>query len=398
MKPFLVTAMALLVAATAAADTFVVTKETDDDGPCTPDDCALREAVLAANALPGPDVIEIPGGTYQLSLVGPVPEELGQTGDLDIVDDVTIQGDTQLPVTVVGDGTDRVFHILGGTTVEMSHLTITGGTSQAGGGGIVDNGLYFTLRDSTITGNFSAGDGGGIFVGAGRQHVIERCTISNNRTARIRQGGGIFSGLSNVFSFLDIRDSTVHHNSAGQGGGIYAFGTANYNLVNLTISDNEGRDIPFSDGLVGDLANRLTLTNSLFVNNECGYILSIPQSNGHNMEGPTDTCFVPGTTDRRGVADLLLGPLADNGGPTMTQALLAGSPAIDAGRDADCPPVDQRGVARPMDGDVDRVPRCDIGAFEVEGPGALAIPATGTLGLLFLALLVAAGGVAALRR
>jgi hypothetical protein len=62
----------------------------------------------------------------------------------------------------------------------------------------------------------------------------------------------------------------------------------------------------------------------------------------------------------------LLGPLADNGGPTQTHALLPSSPAIDAGDNNGCPPTDQRGVARPSG------LACDIGAYEVEGePAAL---------------------------
>ena len=61
-------------------------------------------------------------------------------------------------------------------------------------------------------------------------------------------------------------------------------------------------------------------------------------------------------------ADPLLGPLQNNGGPTDTQALGAGSPAIDAGDPATCSATDQRGVARPQRA------RCDIGAFEYVPP------------------------------
>jgi hypothetical protein len=60
----------------------------------------------------------------------------------------------------------------------------------------------------------------------------------------------------------------------------------------------------------------------------------------------------------------MLGPLADNGGPTETHALLPGSPAIDTANDASCPAIDQRGEARPFDGDGDGMAHCDIGSVE----------------------------------
>jgi CSLREA domain-containing protein len=115
-----------LWASAGFAETFVVTKEDDDDGPFTPDDCALREAVLAANASPEADVILVPGGTYQLSLIGPVEENASQTGDLDIHGDLEIRGDPMSPVTIVGDGTDRVIQVGTFGTVEISQVTITG--------------------------------------------------------------------------------------------------------------------------------------------------------------------------------------------------------------------------------------------------------------------------------
>ena len=61
------------------------------------------------------------------------------------------------------------------------------------------------------------------------------------------------------------------------------------------------------------------------------------------------------------VTDAGIGALADNGGPTLTHGLLAGSPAIDAGDAGACPATDQRGVARPLGAG------CDIGAYEADG-------------------------------
>jgi hypothetical protein len=83
-------------------------------------------------------------------------------------------------------------------------------------------------------------------------------------------------------------------------------------------------------------------------------------SNGHNLA--TDgTCNLVAAGDQANT-DPVLGPLADNGGPTRTHALLPGSPAIDAADPGQCPVADQRGIARPQG------PSCDVGAFEREQP------------------------------
>jgi hypothetical protein len=82
----------------------------------------------------------------------------------------------------------------------------------------------------------------------------------------------------------------------------------------------------------------------------------IIQSAGHNLDSD-GSCFLTATGDLP-KHNPLLGPLAFNGGPTETQALLAGSPAIDAGATDGCPQFDQRGVARPQGR------ACDIGAYE----------------------------------
>jgi len=100
---------------------------------------------------------------------------------------------------------------------------------------------------------------------------------------------------------------------------------------------------------------------------------------GYNLTDDTSCGFTePGDLV---VADAMLGPLQDNGGPTETHDLLPGSPAIDAGS-MDCPPpdTDQRGVARPQGMD------CDIGAVEYlpEPRGALVLIAgAGFLGFLY---------------
>lgn len=72
-----------------------------------------------------------------------------------------------------------------------------------------------------------------------------------------------------------------------------------------------------------------------------------------NKPGDQSLVMVPG-----------LGPLASNGGPTQTHAVLKGSPAIDRGAISSCPGTDQRGKRRPQNGDGKGTSRCDVGAFE----------------------------------
>jgi hypothetical protein len=84
----------------------------------------------------------------------------------------------------------------------------------------------------------------------------------------------------------------------------------------------------------------------------------INESRGYNLDSGT-TCGLTKTTDLTNT-NAMLGSLANNGGPTLTMALLPGSPAIDHGGTAanGCPATDQRGVSRPQG------PACDIGAYE----------------------------------
>jgi len=82
--------------------------------------------------------------------------------------------------------------------------------------------------------------------------------------------------------------------------------------------------------------------------------------------GPTDITATSNGNDPTTLANILNTTLANNGGPTRTHALVAGSPAIDMVTDGTCPPPlrDQRGVRRPQDGNHDGAAKCDTGSFE----------------------------------
>jgi hypothetical protein len=139
-------------------------------------------------------------------------------------------------------------------------------------------------------------------------------------------------------------------------------------LINSTVAGNSGVE---SGSAIENLEN--TLVRGTLIEGDCAAV-AIIRSEGGNLESPGDTCGFD--SDRGDLFDvtaeqLNLGPLQDNGGPTMTHALLPGSVAIDQIPDADCVDADgqplttdQRGLPRPA-GTTDPK-KCDIGAFEVQ--------------------------------
>ena len=266
----------------------------------------------------------------------------------------------------------------GRSTVEISGSTISGNSASIAYGGFYSVGSA-TVTGSTVSGNkATAGDFGGIFVDGAL--TVTDSTISGN-TARNWYGGiranstlklinSTVSGNTAqryggiwVSGALTLTNSTVSGNSAtaGDSGGIYAFGAVTLN--NSTIYGNSA--VTSGGGVYGFGGAGLfsmTATNSIIANNtggDCFKTGGTFTSNGYNIDSD-NTCNLVGIGDQPNttVATLNLAALANNGGPTQTHALLAGSPAIDTGTCIN--PTDQRGIARPQG------VTCDIGAYELE--------------------------------
>jgi hypothetical protein len=339
--------------------------------------CTLRAAIMEAGALPGPHTLMLPAGTYTLSLPGR-GEEAARSGDLDITNDVSIIG-AGADVTVIdGGGIDRVFQVLPGAKLQLTKLTVQHGDPLNSGGGIWNKGsLVMTL--CTLSGNTATDFGGGL-VNDGTL-TLTRTTVKANATLGSTTGGGggiysegvatltgcTFSGNTtlgrggafyNLDQTLTVINSTFSGNTALNGGGLFnRNGTVK--LTYGTVALNQATD---RAGGLWNFGGSLSLANTLISFNTAvnlspncdGSITSL----GSNLSNDAGCGLNPGLGDLINT-DPLLDPLADNGGPTETHALRAGSPAINAVPAAHlAASTDQRGAPRPQGAN------SDIGAYE----------------------------------
>lgn len=259
--------------------------------------------------------------------------------------------------------------ILGGIAmlngVTVSNNSNTGGTGF-GGGGLFINGSAVTVINCLVTNNSTTSDGGGIRNGGGKATIINTTVSGNNSVGR---GGGVNTVDGGLANFVGV-NLTITGNRAGFGGGVFRE-SGPMKFKNSIIAANF-----FQNGTSpSDIGGTVDASSSF---NLVGVGGSGGLSNGVN-------------NNQVGV-NPLLGPLANNGGPTLTHALLSNSPALDAGDNcvtevAHCGEptlpqltTDQRraGFNRMVDGpDADASSVVDIGAYETQLPlASLADPTT----------------------
>jgi CSLREA domain-containing protein len=320
--------------------------------------CSLREAIQAANtdsafggcpAGGGADTISLAAGTYALSIPLGAANNDPLDGDLDVAGQLTIAHTGLTPAVIDGGGVHRVFHVLGAGSLTASGFTIRNGRTGQSGAGIRNEGTL-QLSSATVAGNESTASYGGGIANAGTMSLTN-VTVSGNGAEN--DGGGIDQGVG---ALLTLNNVTVTGNIVdtdgdyGDGGGIFNAG-GTVNLRNTIIARN--RDNTSTTGPGSPDCGGAALT-----------------SRGNNLIGDVAGCgYVAGGGDKTNV-DPRLGPLADNGGATLTHPLLAGSPAINAGG-AGVAPTDQRGVPR-------RAP--DIGAYEFATCAGKVVNRVGTSG------------------
>ncbi len=314
---------------------------------------------------------------------GPGESESGATIEMVTLSDVRVTGNH-----AGGEGGG----IYNTGPITLDHVVIAGNSSDANGGGLYNDAVML-MKDSevgTLDQPNSAGNGGGLFETGFHTSVIERSAFIGNSAS---SGAGI-AGRRMVLEI--ISRSTIAMNAARDGGGgIQTNGRVQ--LINDTVSGNTASGKPGKSGAglngfgpasqmpAGGMANaaNFTLVNTIVSNN--AYVGATPvvmncggkgesgpatrfYSMGHNIED-ADTCGLTAVGDRINT-NPLLGPLADNQGPTPTMALMPGSPAIDAGDSAQCPNEDQRGQMGRADGNIDGNFVCDVGAYELFVPSA----------------------------
>src|SRR6266849_3564832 len=369
--------------AAEASLTFQVTTTTDapdaspGDGICADaaGQCTLRAAVQEADAQPSGSAITImvPAGTFPLKL-----------GVLSVTaNTITVQGAGAAATTVDGRNASQVFNIGPAASVTLGQLAIIDGNASLGGG--IQNAGTLAVTNSTVTASV-ASNGGGIYNVQGGTLDLAGTTVSQNVAGR--DGGGLENnggtlqlslsavsgnkaslaggGIVNFFGTVSISQSTIAGNAASgansEGGGGIANGDGTLTVDKTTISGNMS---PKTSASVLN-SDTLTLSYVTIASNSSGIVNTAsvtatgtiiagstqgPNCFGNRFQEPSGFNLDSGTSCRLSQAtdltstDPLLARLASNGGPTQTQALEAGSPAIDHGGTSanGCPPTDQRG-------------------------------------------------------
>jgi hypothetical protein len=399
LAAFLALLTTALLAASAQAATYTVGTTEDIAGGCAnpaAGTCSLRQLIEYEDARPPiaetetPDVISVPAGGYNLTL-----------GELKITQTLVIIGAGARTTTVAESvPAQRVFEVAPPetgektSTVVISGLTISGGSSGYYGGDIYNKALLLLIDDWITGGQAISGGGisndaeaGGTFHEAGTLVLRDSLVSGNHANAEPASGGGIQNhgarGEPGARAILVVEDSTVADNDASLGSGIYSFSPSGsdenqVSIINSTIAHNVTRDengIPaaglgagllIADGGANVFNSILAFNSEEAIPNNCatsppGTITTPPGIGGYNIETGTD-CNFTSVGDRQNTnPDFSSEAPQNNGGNTDTLGLNAGSPAIDAipAENPFCTgQTDQRGLARPQGAG------CDIGAFE----------------------------------
>jgi len=399
-KPVAALLLGSLVTGPVGAATFTVSN-LSDSAPGS-----LRQAVLDANATADADIV-----AFQAGLTGTLTLT---SGEIPITESVDVRGPGASVLAIHGNDSSRIFRVQNADVI-LSGLTLTHGSGRFGGAVAVFEG-NLTLRNAVVSDSSALFSGGNLYVESGSL-TVQETTISGGAAD---DGGGIAAEQG----LLAIDRSTLTANQADRGGAIYAAGAITQ-IASSAISGNSAASS--GGGVFGELLSTFEVRYTTVSGNTAGLaggsfhlqsqstlILDhaivangTPQDlvqAGSKISSVWSLIEAPAGAINGLIADNILGadpglaPLADNGGPTQTHALLPGSPALNAGDPAaiaSAPATDQRGPGflRIIGG------RVDLGSYEEQaGAGVLDVPSLSTAGLLAMATLLAGIGVLLTRR
>ena len=297
----------------------------------------------------------VSSSTFSGNFAGGNGGAIDSAGILSLLHSDTITGNS---ASGAGGGLD----IEPGGTATAYYSTLSGNSATTGGG--IDNNGSLSLAISTIESNTAGGSGGGVGNEYGGTLTLTNSTLIGN------QAGGSGGGLSNA-SAASLTNATIATNTGTNAGGVLNTGTLV--AINATIAENSVSSTGIGGGLyaqAGDakLFNSIVASNTAGTSKASNVAGSLALTSANNLFGTGGSGGLT-TFDNNliNVAIPNLGPLANNGGPTETIALLAGSPAIDHGSNAipgmSIPTTDQRGALRGPAG-LDAGTTVDIGAYE----------------------------------
>ena len=312
-------------------------------------------------------------------------------GELSINRHMTISGPGADKLAIDAAGAGRAMSFWGASNISVSGLTITGGNSIGGGGGIY-NAANLTLNAVDVSGNVTDTVGGGVALQSGSKLAVYSSLIHDNRAGL---GGGGIGGQINAADAVWVVGSTISNNVSPNGAGLSVISThatpatASVLISRSTITQNiASNDVGGIGGGVYNV-NGATITshgsiiagNSAFVADNSDIYGAFNSGSTHNVIGRPGNSGLTSTLGNRAGTNAVpldpkLSPLDNHGGPTKTHVPLPGSPALDAGGPESIytPLTDQRGFKRLAE-------RPETNVYSPEDIGAVELSSTvGPLG------------------